>query len=159
MKKGQEIANIAFAEVGTKESPTNSNKQKYGKWFGFDGVMWCAIFVSWCYDQAGKRLEGMGYKKGFAGCQTAVSHFKNSGEIVKREDAKVGDIMFFDWNGDKRYDHVGIFNGWKDKEKWEAYTLEGNTSKTNQSNGGEVMNRTRLTNNVVFAHPKILDQE
>lgn len=152
MTKGQEIANIAFAEVGTKESPTNSNKTKYGEWFGFDGVAWCAIFVSWCYDKAGQPLPKIGFNKGMAGCQTAVKYFRDNNKLIKAEFLKVGDIVFFDWNGDKRYDHVGIFNGWKDKENGIMYTIEGNTSLTNQSNGGEVMSRKRSINNCVFVH-------
>lgn len=37
------------------------------------------------------------------------------------------------------------------------YTIEGNTSLTNQSNGGEVMSRKRSITNCVFAHPLVLD--
>lgn len=155
---GQKIANLAFKEVGTVESPANSNKTKYGKWFGFDGVAWCAMFVSWCYAQSGRPLpKGLGYKNGMAGCQTAVKYFEKSDEIVPKENARVGDIMFFDWNGDGRYDHTGIFNGWKDKAKWIAWTIEGNTSLTNQSNGGQVMSRERKCSaGVIFVHPKVL---
>ena len=157
--KGDSIVKIGFAEVGTKESPANSNKTKYGKWFGFDGVAWCAMFVSWCYDQAGLRLPKIGYSKGYAGCQTAVAYFRKSGELVSIENIRVGDIIFFDWNGDGRFDHTGIFNGWKNKENKIAYTIEGNTSLTNQSNGGEVMSRERNLKaiNCLFAHPKVLD--
>ncbi len=50
------IVEIARAEVGNSEAPKNSNKTKYGKWFGFDGVAWCGMFVSWCYAQAGQQL-------------------------------------------------------------------------------------------------------
>lgn len=150
MTKGQEIANIAFAEVGTKESPANSNMTKYGAWFGFNGVAWCAIFVSWVFAHAGWPLPSIGFTKGMAGCQTAVKYFRDKGLLIHSHDLKVGDIVFFDWNGDGRYDHVGIFNGWKDKESGTMYTIEGNTSLTNQSNGGEVMSRKRSTHNCVF---------
>lgn len=152
--KGQNVIDVAFAEVGYKETPANSNKTKFGKWFGFDGVAWCGMFCSWAYFQAGVPLPNIGFKKGFAGCQTAVAYFTKSKEITK--EPQVGDLVFFDWNGDKRYDHVGIFNGWKTKGK-DFYTVEGNTSLTNQSNGGEVMSRTRGVVNVIFVHPKVLD--
>jgi len=69
------IVEIAKQEIGIEESPKNSNKTKYGKWFGFDGVAWCGMFVSWCYYQAGFQLEKIGFSKGFAGCQTAVAYF------------------------------------------------------------------------------------
>lgn len=155
---GQLIADFAYKEVGTKEVPANSNKQKYGEWFGFNGVAWCAMFVSYCYAMKGFPLpKALGYKNGMAGCQTAVKHFRDNGQIIMPNEAKPGDIVFFDWNGDKRYDHVGIFNGWKDKEKGIMYTIEGNTSLTNQSNGGEVMSRKRSITNCVFVHPTVLD--
>ncbi len=155
--KGQLIADFAFKEVGTVESPANSNNTKYGAWFGFNGVAWCAMFVSYCYAKSGFPLPKIGYKNGYAGCQTAVKHFKETEEIVTWENVRVGDIIFFDWNGDKRYDHTGIFNGWSDKETRVMYTIEGNTSKTNQSNGGQVMSRKRPINNCIFVHPKVLD--
>jgi len=34
------IVEIAKAEVGVEESPKNSNKTKYGAWFGWSGVAW-----------------------------------------------------------------------------------------------------------------------
>jgi len=152
--KGQKVIETAFAERGYTESPKNSNKTKYGKWFGFDGVAWCGMFVSWAYSQAGASLGNIGFSKGFAGCQTAVAHFTKTKEVTK--EPQVGDIVFFDWNGDKRYDHTGIFNGWKEKGKT-FYTVEGNTSYSNQSNGGEVMSRTRPVAQALFVHPKVLD--
>ena len=147
------IIEIAEKEIGYKENPTNSNLTKYGKWFGFDGVAWCAIFVSWLYDKAGFPLGNIGFKKGFAGCQTAVAYFKKTNEITLKP--KEGDIVFFDWNGDCRYDHTGVFVRWINADSFE--TIEGNTSLNNQSNGGEVMRRNRKNKNVVFVHPKVCD--
>src|SRR5262245_32130016 len=44
----------AINEIGTKESPPESNLTPYGDWYGEDGVPWCAIFVSWAYDLHGE---------------------------------------------------------------------------------------------------------
>lgn len=150
MKK---LIEIAQKEIGYKENPPNSNKTKYGKWFGFDGVAWCAIFVSWVYYYAGFPLGNIGFLKGFAGCQTAVAHFKKTNEITKTP--MPGDIVFFDWNADGRYDHTGIFVRDIDEKYFES--IEGNTSFNNQSNGGEVMLRKRKRTNVIFVHPKVLN--
>lgn len=152
MTKGEQIVKVAFVEVGNIESPKNSNKTKYGEWFGFNGVAWCGIFVSWCYDHAGYPLPKIGFAKGFAGCLTAVEYFKKNNMITN--EPKVGDIVFFDWNGDGRYDHTGIFNGWESEDKRFFYTIEGNTSLTNQSNGGEVMSRKRKKVGVLFVSVK-----
>lgn len=150
---GQKVVSIAEKEIGVEESPRNSNKTKYGKWFGFDGVAWCGMFVSWCYAQAGYSLGNIGYLKGFAGCQTAFAHFTKTKEITSKPVA--GDIVLFDWNGDKRYDHTGIFVKWLDDNRFEA--IEGNTAVGNDSNGGKVMLRIRNKKFAIFVHPKVLD--
>jgi cell wall-associated NlpC family hydrolase len=140
---------IAEKEIGYTETPPNSNKTKYGQWFGLDGVAWCGMFVSWVYAQAGMPLGNIGFTKGFAGCQTAVAHFKKAGKIIDCPQA--GDIVFFDWNNDGRHDHTGIFVRQIDGTTFES--IEGNTSLTNQSNGGQVMRRTRKFAGALFVRP------
>jgi len=149
------ILEVASKEVGQVEVPTNSNKTKYGKWFGFDGVAWCGMFVSWVYFMAGKQLPKIGFSKGFAGCQTAVAYFKKNNQITTKPIP--GDIVFFDWNKDGRYDHTGIFI--RDLGNGSFESVEGNTSATNQSNGGEVQIRTRRYDQAIFVHPKVLDRK
>ncbi|HEY5367484.1 MAG TPA: hypothetical protein VIJ75_00710 [Hanamia sp.] len=39
----QTIIESAASQNGTKESPANSNKAKYGVWYGLNGVKCCAI--------------------------------------------------------------------------------------------------------------------
>ena len=152
----EKIIEVAKQELGYKESPANSNLTKFGKWFGFDGVAWCAMFVSWCYDKAGYPLGNIGFSKGFAGCQTGYVHWLKTKEITTTP--KPGDIVLFDWNGDLRFDHTGIFiRDLGDKIHFES--IEGNTSATNQSNGGEVQIRKRAYKGCVFIHPKILDKK
>jgi hypothetical protein len=146
------IVEVAKEEIGQKESPINSNNSKYNKWFGLPNLPWCGMFVSWCYAQSGFQLERIGFLKGFAGCQTAVAHFKKTKQITKSP--QPGDIVFFDWNGDGRYDHTGIFVRWINTTNFES--IEGNTSLTNQSNGGQVMIRTRQNRRVLFVHPNVL---
>jgi hypothetical protein len=150
---GQKVVEVATKEIGNGEAPKDSNKTKYGQWFGYNGVPWCAIFVSWCYHLAGCRLGNIGFIRGFAGCQTAVLHFTKTNEITTTPEA--GDIVFYDWNNDKRYDHTGIFVKWISKTTFEA--IEGNTSFGNDSNGGQVMRRQRNIRNCIFVHPKVLD--
>lgn len=141
------IIEVASKEIGQGETPLNSNKSKYGKWFGFDGVAWCGMFVSWCYAQAGIPLGKIGFTKGFAGCQTAVAYFKEKKKITAFPQA--GDIVFFDWNADGRYDHTGLFVKWIELNK-SFETIEGNTAVGNDSNGGQVMRRTRKNVNCIF---------
>ena len=49
----RELLDIARGELGYKETPANSNRTKYGAWYGLDGQPWCVMFVEWVFAQAG----------------------------------------------------------------------------------------------------------
>jgi cell wall-associated NlpC family hydrolase len=151
--KNLKVLEIAKKEIGYKETPKGSNLTKYGKWFGLDGKPWCGMFVSWVYSQAGIPLGNIGFTKGFAGCQTAVKHYKATGEITTKP--QPGDIVFYDWQKDGKHDHTGIFVREINATTFEAY--EGNTANGNDSNGGQVMQRFRKYSVAIFVHPKVLD--
>ena len=142
------VVKIAEKEIGYCETPANSNKTKYGKWFGLDGYAWCGMFVSWCYNKASIVLPSIGFTKGFASCQLAYTYFLKNKMLTTTPVA--GDIVLFDWNDDNRYDHTGIFVEWVDNDHF--ITIEGNTSLKNQSNGGTVMKRKRNKDVAVFVH-------
>lgn len=146
------IIEVALQEIGETENPPNSNISKYNTWFGLLEQPWCAMFVSWCYYHAGFPITGMGYPKGYAGCQTAYNYFLKNNLIVTHP--QPGDIVLFDWNGDHRYDHTGIFVKWIDEVKGIFESIEGNTSSTNNSNGGNVELRRRNKSLAIFAHIK-----
>jgi len=136
----QSIIDTASAENGTKENPANSNKTKYGAWFGFDGAPWCAMFVSWVYHSAGHPLGKVETPNGFKYCPSGYNFWKANNRLT--ENPQPGDIVLFDWNGDGTCDHTGIFIRWVEEGKtFECW--EGNTSINNDSDGGEVMSRTR----------------
>lgn len=142
------IIEVAKAEIGTTESPAKSNKTKYGKWFGWDGVAWCAMFVSWVFAQAGKPLGNIGFSKGFAGCGTGLDFFKKKKAVTVNPQS--GDIVFFNFNGHKNPEHVGIFDSLIDKDSF--YSIEGNTSsgeQGSQSNGDGVYRRKRYFKHTV----------
>lgn len=151
--ENHKVIEVALKEVGYTEMPPNSNKTKYGQWFGFDGVAWCGMFVSWCYHFAGYPLGNIGFVNGYAGCQTAFDHFKKTNEITPYP--VKGDIILFDWNKDGRYDHTGLFIEHIDDLTFRS--VEGNTSAGNNSNGGEVQVRIRKYSDAMFIHPKIND--
>ena len=140
------IVRVAIQEVGYQEE--KGNKTKYGEWFGLNGVAWCGIFVSWCYDQAGSPLPKIGFTHGFAGCQTATEYFKDKNMITNKP--VPGDIVLYDWQGDGHYDHAGIYGEHMNNLAFKA--IEGNTSTKNQSNGGSVMIRIRQYKNCIFIH-------
>lgn len=114
----QAIVEIALMQVG------NQGGQPYWSWYGFDSrVEWCACFVSWCADQCGYIESGIVPK--FAGCVDGANWFKSNGKWQDRTyEPKVGDIIFFDWEGDGTTDHVGIV---EKCENGTVYTVEGNS--------------------------------
>jgi peptidoglycan hydrolase-like protein with peptidoglycan-binding domain len=136
----QSIIDTAAAENGTKENPANSHKTKYGAWFGYNAAPWCAMFVSWVYDSAGHPLGKVETPNGFKYCPAGYNFWKANNRFT--DDPQPGDIVLFDWNGDGTCDHTGIFIRWIEEGK-SFETWEGNTSVSNDSDGGEVMTRIR----------------
>ncbi|MGN0194385.1 MAG: peptidoglycan-binding protein [Pseudoramibacter sp.] len=140
MANGLELLAVAQSQVGTKESPAGSNRQKYGAWYGMNGVAWCDIFVSWCANQIGaSNVIGK-----YAYCPYHVNYFKSRGWWLSAEaKPQPGDIIFFASHGTAC--HVGIVkarNG-----SYSVTTIEGNTSVSSNDNGGRVMQRVRTYGN------------
>lgn len=144
-----------MGELGYSESPANSNKQKYGEWYNLNGYAWCAMFVSWCFDQAGYPLGKIETPKGYAGCQGAYNFFKSKNQLTKTP--QPGDIVLFDWDGNGKFDHTGLFMA-DCGDNVHFIAIEGNTAIGNNSNGGQVMIRLRHYNQAVFAHPTVYTQ-
>ena len=111
-----DVVDLAKRQVG------NVGGRPFWSWYGFNSrVEWCACFVSWCYNQAGKS------EPRFAGCQSqGVPWFQSRGQWGARgyENIAPGDAIFFDWDGDGSADHVGLVIG-TDGER--VYTVEGNS--------------------------------
>ena len=111
-----ELMELAKQQVG------NVGGYPYWSWYGFDSrVEWCACFVSWCYNQAGKSDPR------FAGCEwQGVPWFQSRGQWGARgyENLAPGDAIFFDWDLDGTADHVGLVLG---RDGSRVYTVEGNS--------------------------------
>jgi hypothetical protein len=131
----------AIRELGTKENPPNSNHTKYGSWYGVDYQPWCAIFVTWCFEQAGNSPS---FVKGsrYAYVPYVVGDAREGRNGLKTTDDPIpGDLVCYDWNWNGEHDHIGIFEYWETSGNFSA--IEGNTSYSDNSNGGEVMRRSR----------------
>lgn len=135
LSTGEEISNGAtvaeFAlqfvdenhERFTSYDPTNGVEDI---WYGAD---WCAMFVSYCYNECG--LIPSVLKKPFACCDPSYADaedifiWKDSQSEYEPES---GDIIFF-WNDNRSGgSHVGIVC---DCDGTTVYTVEGNTRLTN----------------------------
>ncbi len=97
----------------------------YGKVNGTYGYAWCAVFVSWCMQQAGEAESAGG---AFASCSLWVARLKELGQYTARSahTPKMGDLIFFRSAGVGRVsDHVGLVRYVKNGR---VYTVEGNSS-------------------------------
>ena len=136
---------LAVGELGVKESPPGSNQTKYTTWYGMAGP-WCAMFTSWSYEHGATSLgtDSPSHKKGSS---YAYVPYIVSDARAKRNGLSVtsspipGDLVCFDWHWDGTFDHVGLFERWRDSKSFDA--IEGNTSTSNNSDGGQVMRRSR----------------
>jgi len=139
----------AQAEIGTKESPANSNRTKYGSWYGMDGNPWCAMFTTWAYNYGASDLKRTSGSMRKGQTYAYVPYIVNDAR-AKRNGLAVtsspvaGDLVCFDWGYDGTFDHVGLFEQWVPSSS-SFYAIEGNTSTSNNSDGGEVMRRQRAT--------------
>jgi cell wall-associated NlpC family hydrolase len=115
--------------LGTQESPRNSNRTKIGARFGWNGVPWCAEFVSVVLNDAGAKIRKNASAPGLH------TQLRGAGwKPVKNSQTRPGDIVFFTWPGTSRaIDHVGFIEGRHTDGR--LITIEGNTTLTN-GNGG-----------------------
>lgn len=147
----KQIIDKAKEEIGVHESPPNSNNVKYNTWYYGHPVSgaeypWCAVFISWLF----KAEQGLCPKT--ASCVNMLAWFEQKRLLVKSPMA--GDIVFFKFpTNNRRTNHVGIVVSVSSDGRT-INTIEGNTSVTNQDNGGKVMQRNRYKNIVAYARPR-----
>lgn len=150
----QQIINRALGEIGVKENPPNSNKVKYNTWYYGKEVSgasypWCMTFIQWLFKDTGL----LPIKT--ASCSALYNEFKKRGQIVK--DPQAGDIVFFKWDkSNYPCQHVGYVIGVGGAT---IVDVEGNTSLTDNDNGGAVMKRSRKRDKsiVAYARPAYVD--
>jgi CHAP domain len=153
--KGESTASLrlanAIGEIGYVEG--SGNQTKYGAWYGMDGVPWCAIFVSWCDQTSGRPSSSFEQGSAYSYVPYIVDdarHGYNGLWLVSSP--KPGDLVCYDWSRDGEHDHVGIFES---GSPGGFYAIEGNTSPADNSNGGQVMRRSRSTGDAAILFVRV----
>lgn len=133
------VLDVAELQLDYVEHPSGSNRTKYGRFMGLDGQPWCLSFCVWVFHKAGFNL----YKE-TGSCTAFVKQYReNSPEQIVTKDYQPGDIVFFDFSGNRRKtEHVGIVKAVSASGKT-VITIEGNTGTGDNTNGGAVMERSR----------------
>lgn len=151
MATANEIIAKARAEIGTAEKYNNNvkyNTEYYGHSVNGSAYPWCAVFVWWVFKECGaSKLYYGGDKSAY--CPTLVSYYKSKKQWYSSP--KVGDIVFYNFSKGAEAKHVGIVTG-----VYSTYitAVEGNTSGSNNTDGGSVQERQRsLSYCIGFARP------
>ena len=127
-----EVIKLARMFLGCDSTPF---RPKYKEMTGVDSRgSWCCLFASviakgW----GGAQIEGLPS----LWCPDARWNATNAGREVPIEEAREGDIVYFEWNGNHNADHVGFVIGY---EGGVLTSIEGNASN-------KVAVRTRTEDN------------
>jgi hypothetical protein len=139
MATAEDVLNIARGELGYDRYQDAQQGTKYGRWyasktgssyFGTTGVPYCAMFASWCLDQAGVSCSGMPNAS-----TTAIKNSSGSAKRSNPRNAQPGDVILISWScDDNDLDHTCLCEA-----NCGSYiqTIEGNV------NNGKVERRTR----------------
>lgn len=148
------VIRIALNEEGYLEKKSNSqldcktanagsaNYTKYGKWYGLNPALWCAMFICWIFNEAYGETAA---KKLLAGKFSAACEEIRQNFIGKKQyhtsNPQIGDIIFFKGTRHAGANHIGIIT---DVSQGRIYTIEGNTSGGSYviDNGGGVAKKS-----------------
>mgnify|MGYP000397169989 CR=1 FL=1 len=138
----ENLLKVATSDLGYRESPPNSNQTKYGEWYGLNGQPWCMMAVQYWLNKAGLTPPIK-----TASCGAFLTAARKAGEAVYGE-FRPGDVVIYDFQRDGTTDHCGIVESASGAT---VTAIEGNTAVGNDSDGGEVMRRTRNIYQIVGA--------
>lgn len=145
MSELERVLSWCEKQVGTTETPPGSNNVVYNTMYYGNPVSgpsfpWCMAFI-WCaFAETGLSALLCGGEK-TAYCPYAVDYAKLAGLWIERGYQR-GDLVFFDWNGDRLADHVGI-----------VVSVAGSAVTTIEGNVDEAVRRmTRSDVNILGAY-------
>lgn len=144
-----DLLTVAYSQLGYHASIRNFiwnfegvkvGYSRYGHWYSlyrntpyreFMYEYWCADFASFCVHYAGIPEDYVPLNKNCANWITALDELGFFVRYQKNEEGEysytpvAGDLIFFEYGGDKRSDHVGIVSS-VDPDTGEIHTIEGN---------------------------------
>ena len=139
------ILAIAQNEVGNTERSNHNDGSilKYPNAFGRGSEAWCADFVSWVVSKAGGSMND-------PYCPSVKNNLIASGNWKGKTNPQPGDLVLFDWDGDRVADHIGIVKSVN--RDGSVQTIEGNTGGPGGREG--VWERTRHMSSILgFGNP------
>ena len=147
------LLRAASGEIGYEAYKDPQPGSKYGRWMAditdtpwlrgpSSEVWWCAIFVSWCFDQAHVDWDVLPSYN----CDQIYDRARNDNKSIilsDVHDCQPGDIVLYNFHGGTSCQHIGIIES---NNGSTITTIEGNTSSGeagSQHAGNGVWRRTR----------------
>ena len=147
------LLKTAAGEIGYEALKDPEAGSKYGRWMAektdtpwlrgpSTRVWWCAIFVSWCFDQARIDWDVLPSYN----CDQIYDRARNDNKSIilsDVHDCQPGDIVLYNFSGGTSCQHIGIIES---NNGSTITTIEGNTSSGeagSQHAGNGVWRRTR----------------
>jgi hypothetical protein len=133
---------VAWTQLGVYEQGGSNRGPQVDAFIKFAGhdpagdVPWCAAFVVWSLHRAGYRFL-------VTAAVAALWRWAQSmGMVVPLEEIQPGDVLVrVKFVGGKSRSHCGFAT--RSRTAGDVFSIEGNTSKKNDRNGGRVMERKR----------------
>ena len=145
----ENVIRVALQFEGVTDDGNNNvifNTDYYGHEVSGSSYQWCCVFVWDVFRMAG--CSDAFYDGGkTAGCVEVQNWGRRNNLIIPTEMAQPGDLILFDWEPNGIPNHIGIV--YNINENGTIQTIEGNTGFGNNSNGGQVMIRTRFPYQVI----------
>lgn len=125
MATAEDVLNVARRELGYYAPDDPEPGSKYGRWMAevtgeewlagpSREIWWCCCFASWVLAKAGVECPG------FPSYNTDIVLRSNPPRVPLAE-AKPGDIVIWDWDGNGTTDHIGFI-----EDARAMITIEGN---------------------------------
>ncbi len=124
---GDDIVAFANQFIGANEADGSADKF-LASWTTSAETPWCAAFVEYVMENSGSYEQLPDWYKDIDNkwyCPNIDNAAEQAGAVINGDEAKAGDIVLFDWDGDGKMDHVGIVVS---NENGKLVTIEGNTS-------------------------------
>lgn len=137
----KDIIGVAATQLGYREG--SNNDTKYGDWYGLPNNPWCAMFVSWCANQAG--IPTTILKKSSV-ASPGSSYFDIDYYGASEYTPVPGDLFFT-----KSFSHVGLVYSVDGNY---FYSLEGNSNGSGSNEGDGVVSIRRSISNYYYGVPE-----
>lgn len=123
---GPAVLAVALGEIGNGEEGRNNGGQHVARYQGVDDTggdlgSWCAGFVSWCIEEAARRLDLPCPVRRSSWATTLASRCRHAGRAVHAP--QPGDVMHFERGAPGGGTHIGIVESCDGARVW---CIEGN---------------------------------